>query len=203
MIEIKGIIPAMATPFHEDESINEQELRNSIDRHIKAGVNGVFCLGTNGENYAMDFEEKLRTMEITVEHTAGRVLVYAGTGATTTKETIALSKKAQEIGADACSIICPWFAENTQEGLYEHYKAVAAVVDLPLVVYNMPARTGVNVDYKTMARLANIENIMGAKDSIVKRMAYLLGYNLGPARAPFNLQNDKLDATLKADNSIG
>ena len=165
MIKPQGIIAAMSTPFFPDETINEQELRRQVDRLIAAGLHGIFTLGTNGENYAMDFAEKVRVMEIVLEQAAGRVPVYVGTGCVTTKETIALTKKAAALGADCASVVSPWFAENTQEGLYQHYKAVAEATDLPVLIYNMPARTGVNVHYKTMARLSEIPNIVGIKDS--------------------------------------
>ena len=165
MIKPQGIIAAMSTPLFPDETVNEQELRRQVERLIAAGLHGIFTLGTNGENYAMDFAEKVRVMEIVLEQAAGRVPVYVGTGCVTTKETIALTKKAAALGADCASVVSPWFAENTQEGLYQHYKAVAEATDLPVLIYNMPARTGVNVHYKTMARLSEIPNIVGIKDS--------------------------------------
>ena len=110
MTEIKGIIAAMQTPMFEDGSINEAEMRNQINREIEAGCDGIFCLGTNGEFYILSFEEKVRVMEIFVEEAKGRVPVYAGTGCVSTAETIALSKKAQEIGVDVLSVITPYFA---------------------------------------------------------------------------------------------
>lgn len=165
MIRPSGIIAAMSTPFFEDETLNEEELRHQVDRLIDAGMHGIFTLGTNGENYAMDFAEKVRVMEIVIDQAKHRVPIYVGTGCVTTKETIALTKKAAELKADCASVVSPWFAANTQDGLYQHYKAVAEAAQIPILIYNMPARTGVNVHYTTMQKLGQIENIVGIKDS--------------------------------------
>ena len=165
MIRPSGIIAAMSTPFFEDETLNEEELRHQVDRLIGAGVHGIFALGTNGENYAMDFAEKVRVMEIVIDQAKHRVPVYVGTGYVTTKETVALTRKAAELKADCASVVSPWFAANTQDGLYRHYKAVAEAAQIPVLIYNMPARTGVNVHYTTMQKLGQIENIVGIKDS--------------------------------------
>lgn len=162
---IKGIIIPILTPMNKDESLNLDELRNQINREIKAGIHGIFCLGTNGEFYILNDKEKEQVMEVTIEETKGRVPVYAGTGGVGTKETIRLSLRAKDMGADILSIISPYFAAASQDEIYEHYKAVACAVDLPIVVYNIPARTGVNIAPTTMARLAKIDNIIGAKDS--------------------------------------
>jgi 4-hydroxy-tetrahydrodipicolinate synthase len=150
----------------EDGSINEAELRNQVNRQIAAGVTGIFCLGTNGEAYILNKEEKIRVMQLFVEEAAGRVPVYAGTGCVGTKDTVELSQKAQELGVGALSVISPYFAAINQQELYEHYASVAQSVDLPIVLYNMPARTGNHLDYKTVSRLAqNFRNIAGIKDS--------------------------------------
>ena len=141
-VAIKGIIPPILTPMNADESINEKELRHQVNRMIEAGVHGIFAFGTNGESYALSEAEKVRVLEVVVEETNHRVPVYAGTGCVTTVETIKMSKKAQEIGADVLSVIVPWFAAASQDELYDHYKAVAEAVDLPIVLYNIPARTG-------------------------------------------------------------
>lgn len=165
MFRPEGIIAAMSTPFFDDETLNEEELRNQVDRLINAGLHGIFTLGTNGENYAMDFAEKVKIMEIVIDQAKHRIPIYVGTGCVTTKETVALTKKAAELGADCASVVSPWFAANTQDGLYEHYKAVADAAGIPVLIYNMPARTGVNVHYTTMQKLGAIENIVGVKDS--------------------------------------
>lgn len=166
MTEIKGIIAAMQTAMHEDGSINEAELRRQINRQIAAGVDAVFCLGTNGEFYIMSMEEKIRVMEIFVDEVKGRVPVYAGTGCISTAETVALSKKAEEIGVDVLSVITPYFAAISQEELYQHYAEVAKAVSLPVVMYNIPARTGAALAPATVKRLAGeFKNIAGVKDS--------------------------------------
>lgn len=165
MLKPKGIITPLVTPMHDDESINEKEFRVQINRMIANGIEGLFCLGTNGEFYALTTEEKLKIIEITVEETRGRVPVYAGTGCISTKETLFLSQKAKELGVDALSIVSPYFVAVSQDDIYAYFSKIAAAVDLPIVLYNMPARTGNNIDYKTLYRLSKYENIVGIKDS--------------------------------------
>lgn len=164
-IELRGIIPPIITPMNADESINVAELRNQVDRLIAGGVHALFPFGTNGEGYILNTEEKKLVLETVIEQCNGRVHVYAGTGCISTKETIAQSKMAQAAGADVLSIITPSFAQASQNELYEHYKAVAEAVDLPVVLYNIPARTGNALAPATVAKLAEIDNIIGAKDS--------------------------------------
>ena len=165
-VSIQGIIPPILTPMNADESINEQELRSQVNREIEAGVHGIFAFGTNGEAYALSAAEKDRVLEVVIEETNHRVPVYAGTGCITTKETIEMSKKAAAMGADVLSIITPYFAAASQDELYAHYMAVAEAVDLPIVLYNIPARTGNALSPATVAKLAkNAPNIVGAKDS--------------------------------------
>jgi 4-hydroxy-tetrahydrodipicolinate synthase len=165
MLEIKGVIAAIATPLHEDESINEQELRNHVERVISAGVHGLFCNGTNGEFYVMSYDEKVRIMEITIDQNKGRLPVIAGTGCISTNDTIVLTQKAKALGADCASIVCPYFAESSQDTLYSHYTAVADAVDIPMLIYNLPARTGINIEYQTVKKLSKHKNIVGIKDS--------------------------------------
>lgn len=162
---IHGIIPPIITPMHEDESVNYIELKNQIERQIAGGVHGIFCFGTNGEGYILSTEEKERVLETTIEAVSGRVPVYAGTGCVGTRETIRFSQRAKAVGADILSIITPYFAAISQEELYEHYRAIAEAVEMPIIVYNIPARTGANVAPETIARLARIDNIVGVKDS--------------------------------------
>lgn len=164
-IEIKGIIPPIITPMNDDESINIAELRTQVDRMIENGCHALFPFGTNGEGYILTAEEKQLVLETVVEQCNGRVPVYAGTGCISTKETISQSKMAQAVGADVLSIITPSFAAASQEELYLHYKAVAEAVDMPIVLYNIPARTGNTLAPATVGRLAKIDNVVGAKDS--------------------------------------
>ena len=165
-VDLKGIIPPILTPMNEDETINLQELRNQIERMIEGGVHGIFPFGTNGEGYILSEEEKIEVLKATIEQVNGRVPVYAGTGCISTRDTIRMSKKAEELGADVLSIITPSFALASQKELYDHYVEVAKNVDLPIVLYNIPARTGNKLLPETVAKLAkDVPNIMGAKDS--------------------------------------
>jgi 4-hydroxy-tetrahydrodipicolinate synthase len=175
-VPIRGIIPPIITPMNEDESINVAELRRQVDRQIENGVHGLFCFGTNGEGYILNGKEKQLVLETVVEQCNHRVPVYAGTGCISTKETIEQSRMAQAVGADVLSIITPSFAAASQEELYIHYRTVAEAVDMPIVLYNIPARTGNALQPGTVARLAQIDNIVGAKDSsgnFVNILAYI------------------------------
>ena len=164
-MELNGIISAMVTPLHPDESIHEEELVNQVNRQIAAGVASVFCLGTNGEFYAFNMEEKKKIIDLTVKAVDGRVPVLAGTGCVTTKETVELTNYAKEAGVDAVSVIAPYFAGISQEGLLVHYETVANTCKIPLIMYNIPARTGVNIAYTTVKKLAPNPYIIGIKDS--------------------------------------
>lgn len=165
-VELKGIITPILTPMKEDESINIAELRNQIDRLIAGGVHGIFPFGTNGEGYILNSDEKLQVLEAIIDQVKGRVPVYAGTGCISTRDTIELSKAAEKLGADVLSIITPSFALASQKELYDHYVAVAKEVDVPIVLYNIPARTGNKLLPETVVKLAqDVDNIIGAKDS--------------------------------------
>lgn len=165
MKDIKGIITPIVTPFHRDETLNLEELRHQIDRQIEEGADGIFCFGTNGEGYILNADEKQQVLAAAIDQVHGRVPVYAGTGCISTRETISQSRMAQELGADVLSIITPSFAKASQDEIYAHYKAVAEAVDLPILLYNIPARTGNAIQPETVERLAAIPNIVGAKDS--------------------------------------
>ena len=165
MAEIGGIITPIITPMKEDESVFEEELRNQVRRQIKAGIHGIFPLGTNGEAYILDEKEKEEVLEIVIDEVKGQIPVYAGTGCISTKETIRQSRRAEKMGADILSVITPSFAAASQEELYEHYKAVANAVTIPIVLYNIPARTGNAIAPDTVVKLSKIENIVGVKDS--------------------------------------
>lgn len=162
---IKGIICPIVTPLHKDESLNLPELQEQIDRSIAAGIDGIFCFGTNGEGFILSRDEKEEVLKTAVEHAAGRVPVYAGTGCISTKETIEQSEMAKRVGADVLSIITPSFAKASQEELYQHYKTVAEKIDMPILLYNIPARTGNSLEPETVERLSMIPNIVGVKDS--------------------------------------
>ncbi len=164
--EIKGIIPPIITPMKEDETINLEELRNQIERQIEGGVHALFAFGTNGEGYILSEQEKYEVLEAMVDQVKGRVPVYAGSGCISTKDTIRVSKEAERLGADILSIITPSFAVASQKELYDHYTEVAKHVNIPIVLYNIPARTGNKLLPETVQKLAkDVDLIMGAKDS--------------------------------------
>ena len=166
-VAIKGIIPPVITPMNpEDESVNIPELRNQIERQIAGGVHGIFPFGTNGEGYILTLKEKEEVLEATIDQVKGRIPVYAGTGCISTRDTVYMSKRAEEMGADVLSIITPSFALASQKELYDHYVEVAKHVNSPIVLYNSPARTGNKLLPETVGKLArDVDVIMGAKDS--------------------------------------
>ena len=163
--DIKGIICAMVTPMRADESVNLAGVRRQTRHQIDAGVHGVFCLGTNGEGYILSHKEKLEVAQAMIDENAGRLLVYVGTGCVSTRETVELSREAERLGADVLSVVCPYFAAASQEELYRHFAEVASSVSIPVLLYNIPMRTGVNLSVDTVKRLAQIPNIVGIKDS--------------------------------------
>jgi len=161
----KGIIPAMVTPLTETETLNKDAYRQFINYLINGGLHGVFVCGTSGEFYGFNPAEKQEMFEIAVEETNGRVPVYAGTGAITTRECIALTQIAEKCRVDAVSILTPMFISPTQDELYEHYRKIAGSTRLPILLYNNLPKTGVTITPATAERLAEIDNIVGIKDS--------------------------------------
>ncbi len=160
-----GIIPAMVTPLSETGTLNNAAYRKFINYMIEGGLHGVFVAGTTGEFYGLSPEVKKQMFEIAVEEVNGRVPVYAGTGAITTRECIQLTEIAEKSGADAVSVLTPMFISPSQEELYRHYQAIAASTKLPVLLYNNLPKTGVTITPATVERLAEIENIVGIKDS--------------------------------------
>ncbi len=161
-----GIIPAMATPLNAEGELNEGALRQLTRHLIQGGVHGLFATGSQGEFWALTPEEKQRVWEIVLEEVDGRVPVYAGTGAVTTREVMELNRRAEAAGVDAVSIITPFFVKPTEAELEAHYRAIAKATSLPVLLYNNPARTGgVNLSAGLVARLAEVEDIVGIKDS--------------------------------------
>ena len=160
-----GILAAILTPMIDDEAVNHAELRRQVNRLIGAGVHGLMVLGTNGEFYALSLDEKIAVLSTVIDECDGRVPVFAGTGCVTTAETVRLSRTAAEIGADAVSLVTPYFAAVSQDELYEHYRAVADAVSIPVVLYNIPKRTGTPIDPATVERLSSLDRIVGVKDS--------------------------------------
>ncbi len=162
--EIKGAIVAIITPF-KDGQVDEQGLRNLIEWHIKAGTHCIVPCGTTGESATLSHEEHMRVVEITIDQVRGRVPVIAGTGSNSTEETIMLTKHAKKAGADAALVITPYYNKPSQEGLYQHFMAVAKECKFPMILYNVPGRTGVNMLPQTVARCAKNRYVIGIKEA--------------------------------------
>lgn len=155
----------MITPLTWEQDINEKALRQLTNRFIRSGVHALFALGTNGEFFSLNADQRLKVASIVIEEAAGRLPVMIGTGAPSTRETAYLSRKSEELGADYLSIITPYFNHLKQSEVIDHYKHIADTVSIPIILYNIPARTGINLDPATVKELAMISNITGVKDS--------------------------------------
>jgi len=158
-----GSIVAIVTPFRKGK-IDEKAFGELIEFHLRSGTHGIVPCGTTGESATLSHEEHKRVIELAVKMAGGRIPVIAGTGSNSTEEAIAFTRHAKEVGADGALLITPYYNKPTQEGLYQHYKAIAKAVDLPLVLYNIPGRTGVNMLPATVARLMEFDNIIGIKE---------------------------------------
>ncbi|MCC0683056.1 4-hydroxy-tetrahydrodipicolinate synthase [Clostridioides sp. ZZV15-6383] len=164
-MKYKGIICAMITPFDKNQNINQQATCKLIDYLIEKGIYGLFILGTNGECHVLTDDEKVEFAKIVINHTNNRVPVFVGTGGNSTREVISLSKRMETIGASALSIITPYFVTPTQEELILHYKTIVDSVNLPIMMYNMPGKTGINIEPESVCELSKIKTIIGIKDS--------------------------------------
>ncbi|MEQ1598178.1 MAG: 4-hydroxy-tetrahydrodipicolinate synthase [Methylotenera sp.] len=162
---LQGSMVAIVTPMLDDGSLDLDALRALIDWHVEAGTDGIVIVGTTGESPTVDVAEHCLLIETTVEHVAGRVAVIAGTGANSTSEAIELTANAKALGVDACLLVAPYYNKPTQEGLYQHFAAVAGAVDIPQILYNVPGRTGCDISNDTALRLAQVKNIVGIKDA--------------------------------------
>jgi 4-hydroxy-tetrahydrodipicolinate synthase len=184
----EGIITPVITPFYEEgeQDINYEALNDLIEHLIKHGVSGIFILGSNGEFFVMDEDEKVQLCKRTVEIVNGRVPVYAGAGCCSTKETVRLAKRLEAAGADALSVITPYFFKPEEDDLYEHFKVVAEAVDIPVLLYNIPKATGCPISVALADRLADIANIQAIKDSS-GNMESLKGYADIASRKDFKL----------------
>src|SRR5258708_12585585 len=161
---IRGSITALITPFKNGE-LDEEALRKIIAWQIGEGTNGLVPVGTTGESPTLSHKEHMRVVALCVQVAGGRVPVIAGAGSNSTREAIELTRHAKEVGADAALSVAPYYNKPTQEGLYRHFAAIAEAVDLPIVLYNIPGRSIVEISVETMARLAVIANIVGVKDA--------------------------------------
>src|SRR5579862_4566517 len=160
-----GCGTALVTPFRADQSLDEPTLRRLVRRQIDAGINFLVPCGTTGESPTLSRPEHLRVVEITIEEARGKVPVLGGAGGYNTAEVIELASELQHLGVDGILSVTPYYNKPTQEGLYQHYKAIAAAISLPIVVYSVQGRTGVNVEPATLKRLAAIENIVAVKEA--------------------------------------
>ena len=161
----KGCLVAIVTPMFDDGSLDLDALRALIDWHIAEGTDGIVIVGTTGESPTVDIDEHCLLIKTTVEHVAGRIKVVAGTGANSTSEAIALTAKAKALGVDACLLVTPYYNKPSQEGLYQHFAAIAAAVNIPQILYNVPGRTSCDMSNDTVLRLTAIKNIVGIKDA--------------------------------------
>ena len=173
-----GVVPAMATPFTADHRLDEARVGELIDSYIRAGVHGISVAGSQGEFFALERDEHIRLLELSMRAIDGRVPLYAGTGGATTRDAIALTQAAEALGADLALVITPYFVQPTQDELVAHYTAVARATKLPVMLYNNPPRTSVNVLPATLARcMQAADNIVGMKDSggdLTQSIEYLL-----------------------------
>ena len=162
---LKGSLVALITPMNQDGSINYEQLRDLIDWHIENGTDGIVAVGTTGESATLPVEEHLAVIEATVKHVNKRIPVIAGTGANNTVEAIALSQAAEQAGADYTLSVVPYYNKPSQEGIYQHFEAIAEATSIPMVIYNVPGRTVVSMSNDTILRLAEIPNIVGVKEA--------------------------------------
>lgn len=162
---IKGSIVAIVTPMNADGSLDMTAFRELIDFHIEQGTDGIVVVGTSGESPTVNVEEHELLIQVAVDHAAKRIPIIAGTGGNSTKEAIELATFSKKAGADASLTVVPYYNKPTQEGLYQHFKAIAEAVDMPHILYNVPGRTVADMSNDTVLRLAQIRNIVGIKDA--------------------------------------
>lgn len=176
MKPIVGSIVALITPMHEDGSVDYAALRQLIDWHIAEGTDCIGVVGTTGESPTVTVEEHCEIIRVSVEQAKGRVPIMAGAGANSTREAIELSKYAKSVGADCTLQVVPYYNKPTQEGIYQHFKAIAEAVDIPVVLYNVPGRTVADMQHETVLRLAQVPGVVGIKEASgnIDRAAWLI-----------------------------
>ena len=163
---ITGSIVALVTPMSPGTNeVDREALKRLVEWHIDSGTDAIVAVGTTGESSTLSMSEHQETVRCVVEYAAGRIPVIAGTGANSTEEALKLTRQAKEANADACLLVTPYYNRPTQEGLYQHFKAIAEQVDIPQILYNVPARTGCDMLPETVLRLAQIDNIVGIKEA--------------------------------------
>lgn len=164
-MNIEGSIVALVTPMHVDGGVDFSSLRRLVDWHIEQGTHAIVSVGTTGESPTLNVDEHMEVVKVTIEQVAGRIPVIAGTGANSTAEAIEMTQRAEELGADASLQVVPYYNKPSQEGMYQHFSAIAKAVNIPIILYNVPSRTVVDMDNQTALRLSEIENIIGIKDA--------------------------------------
>jgi 4-hydroxy-tetrahydrodipicolinate synthase len=199
----QGCGTALVTPFTTDQSLDEETLRRLIRRQIEGGIHFLVPCGTTGENPTLTRQEHLRVVEVTLQEAKGKVPVLAGCGGNNTREVIALAKDLEAMGADGLLVVTPYYNKPTPDGLFEHYSAVARATRLPIVVYNVPGRTGLNVDPPTLARLAQIETVIGVKEASgnISQMAHI--FQLVPKDFAVLSGDDSVTLPLIALGGVG
>lgn len=172
----QGSMVALVTPMQEDGSIDESTLADLVEFHIESGTDGIVAVGTTGESATLTIPEHLHVVKRVVDIVDRRIPVIAGTGGNATFEAIELTEKAKQLGADGCLLVTPYYNKPTQEGLYQHFKAVAEAVAIPQIIYNVPGRTALDMAAETSARLSSLDNIVGIKEALgsVDRIKELL-----------------------------
>ncbi len=164
-MELKGVYTAIATPFNKDGGVDYEKFEALIEMQIRGGVSGILPVGTSGESPTLNMEEHSKVISTAVRVAAGRCKIMAGSGANCTAEAIELTKRAKEDGADCSLQVTPYYNKPTQEGLYRHFSTIADTCDLPIVLYNVPGRTGIPIAVDTIARLASNPNVLGVKEA--------------------------------------
>lgn len=162
---ITGSIVALVTPMHSNGDVDWENLDKLVDMHLDKGTNSIVAVGTTGESATLNCDEHCQVIKRVVDRVAGRIPVIAGTGANSTSEAIELTEEAKKVGADACLLVTPYYNKPTQEGLFQHFKAIAEAVDIPQILYNVPGRTACDMQTETVVRLAELQNIVGIKEA--------------------------------------
>lgn len=162
---IQGSIVAIVTPMFEDGGVDWKSLEMLVEWHIQQGTHSIVAVGTTGEASTLSMEEHIKVIQEVIRVANKRIPIIAGTGANSTREAIELTQAAKDVGADAALLVTPYYNKPTQEGLYQHYKAIAETVEIPQILYNVPGRTGVDMQNETVIRLADVKNIVGIKDA--------------------------------------
>lgn len=201
-MDLKGVYTALVTPF-KNGKVDEDALKDLIGFQLQEGVDGLVPCGTTGEAPTLSYEEHERVIELTVKYAAGKVPVIAGTGSNSTKEAIELTEGAKRLGADACLLTTPYYNKPTQEGLYRHYKEITDAVDIPLVLYNIPGRTGINMAPETIKRVAEIPNIVGIKEASGSLVQVSEIYRLTEGRFAIFSGDDNIFLPMMSVGAVG